>query len=144
MAGSLKAGAWSSAEDEVLIGLMQERTPKWGIVAKAVNQAVHGGLAIRTGKKCKERWINHLNPAINRGPWTPQEDLAILLGHEKHKNRWSLISKEVGNRTEGAIKNRVKSLLMPSPPARGRAPAELRAFRRRVSLPRASRPAVKR
>jgi len=40
-----------------------------------------------------------------------QEDLILLESHKKLKNRWSLIAKELENRTESAIKNRVKSLL---------------------------------
>lgn len=32
----------------------------------------------RVGKQCRERYHNHLDPNINKGPWTPEED-AILL-----------------------------------------------------------------
>lgn len=35
----------------------------------------------------------------------------MLESHKLLKNRWSLIAKELDNRTESAIKNRVKSLL---------------------------------
>mgnify|MGYP006193430871 CR=1 FL=1 len=28
----------------------------------------------RIGKQCRERWHNHLNPAINKAAWTMDED----------------------------------------------------------------------
>ena len=38
---------------------------KWSAVAQQL-----GG---RIGKQCRERWFNHLDPAINRAEWTIEE-----------------------------------------------------------------------
>ena len=36
----------------------------------------------RTGKQCRERWHNHLNPDINKSKkWTEEEDRIILESH---------------------------------------------------------------
>jgi hypothetical protein len=32
----------------------------------------------RIGKQCRERWHNHLNPDINKKPWTEEEDRRII------------------------------------------------------------------
>jgi hypothetical protein len=32
----------------------------------------------RLGKQCRERWYNHLNPDINKMPWTEEEDRIIV------------------------------------------------------------------
>jgi transcriptional activator Myb len=32
----------------------------------------------RIGKQCRERWHNHLNPGINKKPWTEEEDRRII------------------------------------------------------------------
>jgi hypothetical protein len=32
----------------------------------------------RLGKQCRERWYNHLNPDINKEPWTTEEDAMIV------------------------------------------------------------------
>jgi Myb-like DNA-binding domain len=32
----------------------------------------------RLGKQCRERWYNHLNPDINRAPWSAEEDAMII------------------------------------------------------------------
>ena len=64
------------------------------------------------GKQCRERWYNHLDPNINKGAWTREEDEAIIDTHEKLGSKWAQIARVVGNgRTDNAIKNRWNSTL---------------------------------
>ena len=109
--GTLRPGTWSESEDSLLDSLIQEGTKRWGEIANILNTNIHKGHKIRTGKQCKERWNNHIDPSIKKGSWTPTEDLLLLKSHKRLGNRWSVIAKEIGNRTESAIKNRVKSLI---------------------------------
>ena len=54
---------WTASEDEKIAALVAEHgTRSWSIVAAK--------LPTRTGKQCRERWHNHLDPAINKGEWT--------------------------------------------------------------------------
>jgi len=32
----------------------------------------------RSGKQCRERWINALNPSLKTGGWTPDEDKLLF------------------------------------------------------------------
>jgi len=32
----------------------------------------------RSGKQCRERWVNHLKPEVKKGGWTHEEDELIL------------------------------------------------------------------
>ena len=109
--GSLASGAWSTAEDELLVKLINSNLKKWGTVAEEINNTFHNRLRIRTGKQCKERWTNHLDPVMKRDKWTSDEDIAALKLFQKHGRKWSKISRLIGNRTDSSIKNRVKSLL---------------------------------
>lgn len=109
--GSLAAGAWSDSEDQYLIQIVNSCSLKWGKVAELINKQIHGKMKIRSGKQCKERWVNHLDPNMKRDKWTPEEDINILKLHRAMGHKWSNISKIVGNRTDSAIKNRVKSLM---------------------------------
>ena len=111
VSGTLKPGVWSQCEDELLISLLSGEKPKWSKVAAVLNTQVHRGLPVRTGKKCKERWNNHVNPGIRRGEWSREEDLRLMQAFQQLGNQWSRISRLLGDRTESAVKNRTKSLL---------------------------------
>lgn len=109
--GTLRAGVWSVEEDSLLRELIQENKTRWSEISYRLNTDMHKGLQVRSGKQCKERWNNHLNPHINRGEWTLEEDVSLLELFQNKGNRWSLIAKEVPSRTESSIKNRIKSLV---------------------------------
>ena len=62
---------WTKDEDEALLKAVAVHGSKaWS----AISCALPG----RTGKACRERWFNHLNPALRPDEWTPAEDATLF------------------------------------------------------------------
>lgn len=96
-------GPWKPEEDSLLLHVMSEEVEgDW----QAISRRVPG----RNAKQCKERWMLNLNPQINHGPWTAEEDAMLIDLHAEVGGRWSILAKRLEGRTEHAIKTRFLSL----------------------------------
>jgi len=42
----------------------------------------------RTGKQCRERYLNHLSPQIRHGPWSAKEDAIMRKLHFEFESKW--------------------------------------------------------
>jgi len=78
-----RAEPWTEEEDAALVNLIKydpdarkgqplgsypdgERRIAWNRLATKMDT--------RSGKQCRERWTNHLDPDIKKGPWSEEED----------------------------------------------------------------------
>lgn len=46
----------------------------------------------RTGKQCRERWSNHVNPNIKTDPWTEEEEALIVKLQREKGNRYDSLA----------------------------------------------------
>jgi len=77
---------WSQEEDDLIVALVKEHgLRKWAIVAAQLKG--------RSGKQCRERFKNQLDPTIRKDPWSPDEDRRICLAQRRFGNRWTEIAK---------------------------------------------------
>eukprot|EP00904_Undaria_pinnatifida_P009906 jgi/Undpi1/6045/HiC_scaffold_2.g01319.m1 len=98
----LVKGQWSSKEDSVLMKLATSGYKNWGVLSNHMPG--------RTSKQCRERWCHHLNPTINKGAYSPEEDKIIVETQARLGNKWSQIAARLPGRTENSIKIRCKAL----------------------------------
>lgn len=98
----LVKGHWSYGEDQILEALIYRGYNNWTVIAEQIPG--------RTPKQCRERWKNHLNPMINKGPYTEEEDRILLHAQYQMGNKWSQIAQMLPGRTEDSVKIRFKSL----------------------------------
>lgn len=61
-------------------------------------------MGTRSVRQCKERWVNYLDTKMNKGDFTPEENLFILQRVAEVGNKWSYISSLMKNRTSISIK----------------------------------------
>ncbi|GMI41990.1 hypothetical protein TeGR_g8253 [Tetraparma gracilis] len=91
--------AWTKEEDTVLLKLVAEHgVTMWSKISDA--------LGCRSGKQCRERYHNHLDPSVKKGSWTREEDALILTLQKKYGNSWAKITSFLPGRTDNAVKNR--------------------------------------
>ncbi|KAJ0247360.1 Transcription factor MYB3R-1 [Hirschfeldia incana] len=94
----LVKGPWSKEEDNTIIALVEKYGPtKWSTICQH--------LPGRIGKQCRERWHNHLNPAINKNAWTQEEELTLIRAHQIYGNKWADLMKFLPGRSDNSIKN---------------------------------------
>ena len=77
-------------------------TKNWKLVA------LH--MQTKNVRQCRDRWKNYLNPALNNGLWTQDEDNIIINKFLQVGSRWHIIAQFLNGRSPNSVRNRMKQL----------------------------------
>ncbi|XP_026415645.1 uncharacterized protein LOC113311019 isoform X2 [Papaver somniferum] len=87
-----REGGWTAEEDDYL--------RKWVEVYKGKHwKKIASGLHNRTDVQCLHRWQKVLNPDVNKGPWSQEEDRKLIeLVSKSGPIKWSVVAKSIPGR----------------------------------------------
>jgi hypothetical protein len=96
---------WTPAEDAALAQQVGADPPGKGRRSKRCWTEVAAGVPGRDGKQCRERWRNHVNPAINKSRFSAAELAHVQKRHAEIGPKWARIATELSFRTDSQVKN---------------------------------------
>lgn len=97
----IKKGSWKKEEDDKIRELVKKLGSAWAKISKEFKT--------RNGKQIRDRYLNVLDPKINKKKFTEEEDLAILTRYLSNGPKWKDISNFLTFRTADLVKNRFYS-----------------------------------
>lgn len=98
---TIKKGHWTNEEDKQVADLVQNHGKNWALIASLVKY--------RTGKQIRQRYLNFLDPKINKEKFQIDEDMKIYKLFKVLKTNWRYYVKYLPDRTADMIKGRYYS-----------------------------------
>lgn len=90
-------GCWTVEEDKKIMESM-ELGMGWSDIAKR--------LPGRIAEQVKERWVNAVDPSLNKDAWTDEELETLFKAQATMGNQWKKIATLLPGRSENHVKNR--------------------------------------
>lgn len=101
--------SWTQEQDEFILSLgLESETCNWKVIADRVNKEFPH--AKKSAHEYIKRWQVLVNGIESKEPWTDNEELNMIIAHNKYKNKWSEIATMLKGRNNNTIKNKFYSV----------------------------------
>ena len=87
---------WTKKEDQIIL-----RGRKDGLSWPEISDLLRG----RPPDTIRNRFLNEIDPTLNRLPFSESERRQLYQLQEKHGNKWTKIASEMPGRSENMVKN---------------------------------------
>lgn len=95
---------WTNEENEKIVNHVKKFGPRnWKIIAAEIKT--------KNAQQCRDHYNDVLDPQINNGIWSKEEERILLLKYEQLGPQWAKIKQFLPGRTAGMIKNYINILL---------------------------------
>ncbi|KAH7931295.1 hypothetical protein BV22DRAFT_1190583 [Leucogyrophana mollusca] len=102
-----KIHQWTTESDERLLSAIKYRgLDNWLLVAQYVSEDA-------TPQQCANRWQRTLDPNIQRGNWSPEEDARLRLAVDAFGSSWVNVASVIAGRTNDQCRDRWSDKLNP-------------------------------
>jgi myb proto-oncogene protein len=99
-------GLWTIREDKKVLKFVKEYGRDWGLISKL--------MVSRTGKQIRDRYLNSLDPGLNKKKFSKDEDEIIMKYYLKFGSKWTKIASFLDGRSGDMVKNRFYTFLKKS------------------------------
>lgn len=89
--------------------MLNVKIKKWNSISKSICRRLK--FSHKTGKQCRERWVNYLNPKLLHEPWTSAEEDKLIELFKVIGKKWTKISTYFNNRSANSVKNHFYALV---------------------------------
>jgi hypothetical protein len=100
----IKKGPWTKEEDECIFKGVELYGKVWKIIAREL-------FINRTSKQIRDRYINYLDPILDKSKFSLDEDLLLIELQKIKGNKWTKLKEHFPRRSIDALKNRFNSAL---------------------------------
>lgn len=97
----IKKGSWKIEEDKIILELVEKYSRAWSKISKEMKT--------RNSKQIRDRYLNVLDPGIDRSKFSEEDDKLILNMYKTNGPKWGNIATFFHYRTADMIKNRFYS-----------------------------------
>jgi len=96
--GNKKRRVFTPFEDSILLRIMNVgQEVSWSRVAEYIPG--------RTARQCRDRWVNYLNPNIEKKEWNSDDDSLLKEKYLQYGPKWAIILQFFPNTSYNSLKN---------------------------------------